>query len=71
MNLPSKDFGEKMEVIHHILEIEADELHPRVRRGDHLITLDTRTHEEYGRLCIPAGGSLPVGELVLRVTDIS
>ena len=70
MNVPSKDFGEKMEVVHHVPEMEADELHARVRRGERLVILDTRTPEEYGRFCIPGGRSIPGGELVLRVTDI-
>ncbi len=70
MNVPSKDFGEKMEVVHHVPEMEAAELHARVRRGERLVILDTRTPEEYGRFCIPGGRSVPGGELVLRVTDI-
>ena len=70
-NVPSKDFGEKVEVVHHVPEIDATELHTRLGRGDKLIILDTRTPEEYRRFCIPGGRSVPGGELALRITDIT
>ena len=69
-NVPSKDFGERVEVEHHVPEIEAVELEERVRRGDKIVILDTRTPEEYRRFCIPGGRSVPGGELALRITDI-
>ena len=71
VNVPSKDFGEKMEVVHHVPEIDAMELHARMERGDKMVILDTRTPEEYRRFCIPGGQSLPGGELALRITDIT
>ena len=58
-NVPSKDFGEKVEVVHHVPELEATELHERMARGDKLVILDTRTPEEYQRFCIPGGRSVP------------
>jgi rhodanese-related sulfurtransferase len=70
-NVISKDFGEKVEVVHHVPEIEATELHERMERGDKLVILDTRTPEEYQRFCIPGGRSVPGGELALRITDIT
>ena len=70
MNVPSKDFGEKMEAVHHVPEMEASELHAQMNRGDNLVILDTRTPEEYQRFCIPGGRSIPGGELALRITDI-
>jgi rhodanese-related sulfurtransferase len=69
MNVPSKDFGEKVEVQHHVPTIDADELARRQRRGDALLILDTRTPEEYLRFCIPGGRSAPGGELALRIHD--
>ena len=60
---PSKDFGEKVEVVHHVPEIDAIELRSRMDRGEKLVILDTRTPEEYRRFCIPGGQSLPGGEL--------
>ena len=71
VNVPSKDFGEKVEVVHHVPEIDATELHGRIERGDKLVILDTRTPEEYRRFCIPGGRSVPGGELALRITDIT
>ena len=70
-NVPSKDFGEKVEAVHHVPEIDATELHRRMERGDKLIILDTRTPEEYQRFCIPGGRSVPGGELALRIHDIT
>ena len=70
VNVPSKDFGERVEVVHHVPEIEADELQARIARGDNLVILDTRTPEEFRRSCIPGGRSMPGGELALRITDI-
>jgi rhodanese-related sulfurtransferase len=70
MNVPSKDFGEKVEVQHHVPTIDADELARRQRRGDDLLIVDTRTPEEYRRFCIPGGRSAPGGELALRIHDL-
>ena len=69
-NVPSKDFGEKVEVVHHVPEIDATDLQARLARGDRLHIIDTRTPEEYRRFCIPGGRSVPGGELALRITDI-
>ncbi|MDE2892826.1 MAG: rhodanese-like domain-containing protein [Chloroflexota bacterium] len=70
VNVPSKDFGERVEVVHHVPEIDADDLHARIERGDPLVILDTRTPEEYRRSCIPGGQSMPGGELAFRITDV-
>jgi rhodanese-related sulfurtransferase len=70
-NVPSKDFGEKVEVVHHVPEVEATELAQRMRKGEKFVILDTRTPEEFRRFCIPGGRSVPGGELALRITDIA
>ena len=70
-NVPSKDFGEKVEVVHHVPEVEAKELAERMRKGEKFVILDTRTPEEFRRFCIPGGRSVPGGELALRITDIA
>src|SRR5262245_18603763 len=70
-NVPSKDFGEKVEVVHHVPELEATDLAARMRRGDKLVILDARTPEEFRRFCIPGGRNVPGGELSLRITDIT
>jgi rhodanese-related sulfurtransferase len=69
-NVPSKDYGEKMEVVHNVPEIDAPELQRRIDRGDKLVILDTRTPEEYQRFAIPGGRSMPGGELAYRITDV-
>src|SRR5882672_7188777 len=70
-NVPSKDFGEKVEMVHHVPEIEAKELAERMQRGEKFVILDSRTPEEFRRFCIPGGRSVPGGELALRITDIA
>lgn len=70
MNVPSKDFGEMVEVRYHVPTIEARELARRQRQGEEFLILDTRTPEEFQRFCIPGGRSLPNGELALRVADV-
>ena len=70
VNVPSKDFGEKVQVQHGVPEIDAVELRSRMDRGDKMVILDTRTPEEYQRNCIPGGRSVPNGELGLHISDI-
>jgi rhodanese-related sulfurtransferase len=70
-NVPSKDFGEKVEVRAHVPEVEARELAERMRRGEKFLILDSRTPEEFRRFCIPGGRSVPGGELALRITDLA
>ena len=70
VNVPSKDFGEKVQVQHDVPEIDAVELKRRMDRGDKMVILDTRTPEEYRRNCIPGGRSAPNGELGLHINDI-
>jgi rhodanese-related sulfurtransferase len=70
-NVPSKDFGEKVEVVAHVPEVEARDLAARMRRGEKFLILDSRTPEEFRRFCIPGGRSVPGGELALRITDLT
>lgn len=70
MNVPSKDFGEAVEVRHHVPTVPASELERRRHAGERFVILDTRTPEEYRRACIPGGRSVPGGELALHITDI-
>ena len=69
-NVPSKDFGEKVEVVHHVPEIEAKDLAARIDGGEKFLILDSRTPEEFRRFCIPGGRSVPGAELALRITDL-
>src|SRR5499426_3820024 len=71
MNVPSKDFGEKVEVVHHVPEVECKDLAARIQKGEKFVILDSRTPEEFRRFCIPGGRSVPGGELALRITDLA
>src|SRR3954463_582138 len=66
INVPSKDFGEMVEVREHVPTVEAAELNRWIQRGDDLVILDTRTPEEFRRFCIPGGQNVPNGELPYR-----
>jgi rhodanese-related sulfurtransferase len=70
INVPSKAFGERIEVEQHVPSIEPHELHERLQRGEPLVVLDARTPEEYHDFCIPGGRSLPGGELAYRVGEV-
>jgi rhodanese-related sulfurtransferase len=71
MNVPSKDFGEMVEVQYHVPTIGAAQLHQRLARGDEIVILDARTPEEYRRFCIPGGRTVPGGELAYRAATIA
>ena len=70
VNVPSKDFGEKMEVVHHVPTMHPEELYARQQRGEHIIILDSRTPEEHRRATIPGSRSAPGGELALRIFEM-
>jgi rhodanese-related sulfurtransferase len=71
VNVPSKDFGERVQVEHEVPEITATELLERLGNGEKLVILDSRTPEEYQRSCVPGARSVPGTELALRITDIT
>src|SRR5262245_46846453 len=51
-NVPSKDFGEKVEVVHHVPELEATELQERMVRVVKMVCLVYRKQSVLTRLCI-------------------
>jgi rhodanese-related sulfurtransferase len=67
LNVPSKAFGERVEVEHKVTTIDALELDRRIQNGESVLILDARTPEEFHEFCIPGGRSLPGGELTYRV----
>jgi rhodanese-related sulfurtransferase len=71
VNLPSKTFGELVELERHTPRISADELVAMQKRGDNLVIVDGRTFAEYRRFNIPGGISCPNGELALRIDAIA
>jgi len=70
VNVPSKAFGEWVE--HHFgtESVDAPDLNAWLADGRDMVVLDSRTVEEYRRMSIPRGISMPGGELAYRVADI-
>ncbi len=71
VNVPSKAFGEVVEVTAHTPAIPAEELAAMQARGDDIVVLDGRTPEEFNRMSIPGAMSVPNAELVYRIHDIA
>jgi rhodanese-related sulfurtransferase len=70
-NVPSKAFGEWVEHHYGTESVDAPELKSWLDAGRNMIVLDSRTHEEFVRMSIPTGISVPGGELVYRVGDLA
>jgi rhodanese-related sulfurtransferase len=70
INVPSKDFGERLQVQQQVPEITAEELESWITRGERFVLVDSRTPEEHNNFCIPGSRSVPGGELALRVWDL-
>jgi rhodanese-related sulfurtransferase len=71
VNVPSKDFGERMSVEYQVPELHPEEVYARQQRGEKLIILDSRTPEEHRRNTIPQARSAPGGELALRISALA
>ncbi len=70
VNVPSKDYGERVQVERDIPEVTAEELEAWISRNDNFVLVDSRTPEEHNSFCIPGSRSMPGGELALRVWDL-
>jgi rhodanese-related sulfurtransferase len=71
VNVPSKAFGEWVEHHYGTDSVDAPELKSWIDAGRNIVVLDSRTHEEFVRMSIPTGISVPGGELVYRIGDIA
>jgi len=71
VNVPSKAFGEWVEHHYGTQSIDAAELQRRREEGARMVVLDARTFEEFQRMSIPGGISVPGGELVYRIGDLA
>ncbi len=71
VNVPSKAFGEVVEHAAHTPSISAEELHAMFDRNEDLVVVDGRTPEEFHRMNIPRGMSVPNAELIYRIHDIA
>ena len=71
VNVPSKAFGEWVEHHYGTESVDPPELKSWIDSGRNMVVLDSRTHEEFVRMSIPTGISVPGGELVYRIGDIA
>ena len=53
VNVPSKDYGERVQVERDIPEITAEELDSWISRNENFVLVDSRTPEEHNRLLYP------------------
>jgi rhodanese-related sulfurtransferase len=70
VNVPSKAFGEWVEHHYGTESIDAAELKSLLDSGRDMVVLDSRTIEEFTRMSIPTGISVPGGELAYRIGDL-
>ncbi len=71
VNVPCKAFGEVVEHAAHTPSISADELNAMLEGKENLVVVDGRTPEEFNRMNIPQGISVPNAEMVYRIHDIA
>ena len=70
VNVPSKAFGEWVEHHYGTESVDPPELKAWIDDGRDMVVLDSRTLEEFTRMSIPTGISVPGGELAYRIADI-
>jgi rhodanese-related sulfurtransferase len=71
VNVPSKAFGEWVEHHYGTESVDARELKTWIDSGRDMVVLDSRTLEEFTRMSIPTGISVPGGELAYRIGDLA
>ena len=71
VNVPSKAFGEWVEHHYGTESVDALELKAWIESGRDMVVLDSRTLEEFTRMSIPTGISVPGGELAYRIADLA
>lgn len=70
VNVPSKAFGEWVEHHYGTESVDPPELKSWIDSGRDMVVLDSRTLEEFNRMSIPTGRSVPGGELAYRIGDL-
>lgn len=68
--VPSKAFGEVVEVTYETPHITADEFISRREAGENIVLIDSRPFDEYHWITIPGAINCPGGELVLRAPQV-
>jgi rhodanese-related sulfurtransferase len=69
--VPSKAFGEFVEVSYGTPHIDSLELKRMLDAGEDVVVLDSRPFDEYHWIGIPGAIDCPSGELVLRVREVA
>ncbi|VVD80022.1 rhodanese-like domain-containing protein [Pandoraea anhela] len=70
VNVPSKTFGELVEMAYHTPRVTARELAAMRERGDNVVILDGRPVSEYLKMTIPSSICCPNGELGYRIREL-
>jgi len=71
VNVPSKAFGEFIELWYATPHIPPKELQAMKDRGDNLVIVDSRPMAEFENMSVPGGIDVPGAELALRIHDIA
>jgi rhodanese-related sulfurtransferase len=69
--VPSKTFGEFVEVTYGTPHLTAEQLRRLIAEGRKLVVLDSRPLSEYRHMNIPGGIDVPGAELVHRIRDLA
>jgi len=71
VNVPSKAFGELVELARGTPHVSARELKAMQERGEKVLVVDGRPLAEFRTMNIPGGVCCPNGELALRIDDLA
>ncbi len=71
LNVPSKAFGEFIEVKYGTPHIDAQELQQKIDAGEDLIILDARPMNEFNNMNIPGATDCPGPELTYRIQELA
>ena len=69
--VPSKAFGEFVEIRTHTPNITCEELKAKLDAGEKVVVLDSRPFDEFHAMNIPGGIDTPGAELVYRLRDLA
>ena len=70
VNVPSKAFGELVELVCHTPSMPAEEVKALIDSGEDCIVVDARRFDEYRTMTIPGSISVPGAELALRLPEM-
>lgn len=71
VHVPSKAFGELVEITRETPHVSAEELHAMMAAGSDVLIVDARPLDEFQRMSIPGAINIPGAELVHRIWDVA